>query len=147
MMLVTPWISAQIPATTRSMYALWMKNWPEVQKASPVSRIPDMSSVHHSGLTARSMNARTIHHTPAIRRESQAVLAQRRDLLRGCENVVPGDTLQHVRLRELLPSRGAVFLRARACYCRGGGYVARAGRTVVARAVTEPSCDPWRRLE
>ena len=59
MMLVTPWISAQIPAKTRSTYALWMKNWPEVQKASPVSRIPEMSPVHHSGLIARSRNART----------------------------------------------------------------------------------------
>ena len=63
----------------------------------------------------------------------EVLLAKPRDLVRGCELVGPGDTLQHARLREA-PSSGAVFLEARACDCRRGGYVARVGRTVVARA-------------
>jgi hypothetical protein len=64
----------------------------------------------------------------------EVLLTKHRDLLRGCEIVGPGDTLQHARLRERLPSSGAVFLRAPACDCRYGGYVARAGRALVARA-------------
>ncbi len=60
------------------------------------------------------------------------------DLVRGCELVVPGDTLQHVRLRERLSPIGATFLIAHACMCSGGGYVGRVGRAVVAEARGRP---------
>src|SRR6185436_6643715 len=73
---VMPCIRAQIPANTRSTYALWMKNWPEVQKASAVIRIPEISPIHQSGLIARSRKARTIHQMPMIRNRKPSVSAR-----------------------------------------------------------------------
>ena len=59
--------SAQIPANTSSVYALWMKNWPLVSKARISISMPAISPNHHKELPSRSANARIVHHAPTIR--------------------------------------------------------------------------------
>ena len=79
----TPSISAQIPAKTSSTYAFSMKNWPAVQKARTVIRMPEISPSHHIGLTGRSKNARTIHHMPMSRNRNPRVSASAATCSRG----------------------------------------------------------------
>src|SRR4029450_3026165 len=77
----------------RSTYALWMKNWPEVQKASAVIRIPEISPSHQSGLIARSRKARIIHQTPMIRNRNPSVSARPAKVSAGLAKLTIADTV------------------------------------------------------
>src|SRR5215217_5356056 len=85
-MSITPFISAQTPVSTSSVYAFSMKNWPLIQNARMSIRMPLMRPSHHSGLPALAISASIVHMTPTIRNKKPRMSAMPANVFSGLTN-------------------------------------------------------------